>query len=237
MNAMFRITAAGAICLAAGLLYRITSAGIGSPFFDLNQSSVSANPGIGLVCPQGDGDALSNIGSTVTVVLKDYTGEGVASISATDMWLVGCDEGLLLCGGSAGSSADGATNALGQATFSNEPIAGGCDSGLYVVVMGWVIQNPATGLPHCLPIQVRSPDYKSAGAPGPVPCAGDIACPDSRVTMADFSWFASHYANANNPGVTYLACADLAAPFGEMSLADLSKISVHFGGTGHRCAN
>ena len=88
----------------------------------------------------------------------------------------------------------------------------------------------------CLPIAVRSPDYKSAGAPGPAPCGGDTRCPDSKVTNADFSWFVTHYPTTGNPGATYLACADYAAPLGApIGLADFSKFSVHFAGAGHKC--
>src|SRR5678816_3152367 len=32
-----------------------------------------------------------------------------------------------------------------------------------------------------------SGDFKSAGAPGPAPCGGDLLCPDGKVTNADLS--------------------------------------------------
>jgi hypothetical protein len=152
------------------------------------------------------------------------------------MWLVGCNDGLLLCGGSTGSNADAVTNASGTTTFSNEPIAGGCDTGLYAVVQGVIIQDSGTCQPKCLAIAARSPDYKSAGSPGPAPCGGDLKCPDSKVTTADFSWFVTHYPTAGNPGATYLACADFAAPLGSpIGLADFSAFTVHFAGAGHKC--
>ena len=204
------------------------------------KSTVSANAGVVLVCPLGDGDpltlAVGGVNCQVSLTVRDNANVGIGGIPFTDMWLVGCNDGLLLCGGSQGSNADAATLLSGAATFSNEPISGGCDTGLYVVVQGVVIQSAGTCLPQCLPIAARSPDYKSAGAPGPAPCAGDIRCPDSKVSNADFSWFVTHYPTAGNPGATYLACADYAAPLGgTIGLADFSKFTVHFAGAGHKC--
>ena len=203
-------------------------------------SLLSANAGVVLVCPLGDGDplnaAVGGVNAQVTLTVRDNTNTGIPNIPAVDVWLVGCNDGLLLCGGSSGSNPDATTNALGVTTFSNEPVSGGCDTGLYAVVQGVVIQEPGACLPKCLSIQTRSPDYKSAGAPGPAPCGGDIRCPDSRVTNADFSWFVTHYPTTGNPGATYFSCADYAAPLGApIGLADFSKFSVHFAGAGHKC--
>ena len=206
-----------------------------APIVDPCKSSVSANQGIVLVCPAGDGDLLSSVGSTITLTVRDNTGTGVPGIPRTDLWLVGCNDGLLLCGGTQGSNADASTNAQGVTTFSNEPIAGGCDTGLYVVAQGIIIQRAGTCTPNCLLIATRSPDYKSAGAPGPAPCAGDLRCPDYRVTMADYSWFSSHYTSVVSPAAPYHACADYATPFGNIGLPDYSKFVVHYIGTGHRC--
>jgi hypothetical protein len=217
---------------------------------DVNQASsgivdpckhvVTANAGVVLACPLGDGDPLTSaVGGTncqITLTVKDNTNTPIPGVPAVDLWLVGCNDGLLLCGNSSGSNADAATNALGQTTFSNEPVSGGCDAGLFVVVQGLIVQNPQTCQPLCVPIAVRSPDYKSAGAPGPAPCGGDTRCPDSKVTNADFSWFVTHYPTTGNPGAAYLACADYAAPLGApIGLADFSKFSVHFAGAGHKC--
>jgi hypothetical protein len=218
-------------------------AGIGtanSGIVDACKSTVTANAGVVLVCPLGDGDLLTApVGGgncQIALTVKDNTNTGIAGIPATDMWLVGCNDGLLLCGGSQGSNADAATTASGATTFSNEPVAGGCDTGLYAVVQGVVIQDAGTCTPKCLAIAARSPDYKSAGAPGPAPCGGDIRCPDSKVSNADFSWFSGHYTFTGHPG-SYLACADYAAPLGggTLTLADFSKFTVHFAGAGHKC--
>jgi hypothetical protein len=219
------------------------AAGIGtanSGIVDACKSSVSATSGVVLVCPLGDGDQLTSavggVNCQVSLTVRDNANVGIAGIPATDMWLVGCNDGLLLCGGATGSNADLATNASGATTFSNEPIAGGCDTGLYAVVQGVIIQDSGTCQPKCLGIAARSPDYKSAGAPGPAPCGGDLRCPDSKVTNADFSWFTTHYPTGANPGAPYLACADYAAPLGApIGLADFSKFTVHFAGAGHKC--
>ncbi len=196
--------------------------------------------GVVAACPLGDGDpltgAVSGTNCQITLVVRDASCTGIAGVPAVDMWLVGCNDGLLLCGGSQGSQADhmtgdGTTFALGETTFSNEPVAGGCDTGLYVVVQGTVVGSPT---PTCLPIQVRSLDYKSSG-PTPPPCAGDIRCPDGKVTNADFSWFVTHYPTGTN-SATYLACADYAAPLAApIGLADFSKFTTHFAGAGHKC--
>jgi len=235
MHRAFRIVAVVLICLPVSLPF--TSQRAYAPLLDPCKSSVSASPGIALVCPAGDGDALSTIGCTVTVTVHDNADIGIAGIPKSDMWLLGCAQGLSLCGGVAGSYADRSTNALGQSTFSNEPIAGGCDTGLYVAVQGIVIQDHTTCQPQCLPVAVRSPDYKSAGAPGPAPCSGDLLCPDARVSMADYTWFASHYPTADNPGAPYFSCADFGAPFvPPISLNDYSRFVIHYAGAGHKCS-
>jgi hypothetical protein len=150
------------------------------------------------------------------------------------MWLIGCNDGLLLCGGSSGSNADNATLISGATTFSNEPVAGGCDTGLYAVVQGVVIQTAGACTPTCLPIQARSPDYKSGGLPGPPACGLDLRCPDSKVTGPDFAWFSQHFSVAGSPK-PYHACADYAAPLGTITGPDFASFSSHFVGAGHKC--
>jgi hypothetical protein len=211
-----------------------------SGIVDFCKSSLTANAGVVLSCPLGDGDLLTApVGGgncQITLIVRDNANVPIPGIPSVDMWLVGCNEGLLLCGNSSGSNPDHDTNATGTTTFSNEPVGGGCDTGVYAVVQGLIVQDPATCLPKCLPIAVRSPDYKSAGAPGPAPCAGDIKCPDSRISTADFGWFVTHYPTGANPGAAYLACADFAAPLGApIGLADFGKFTLHFAGIGHKC--
>jgi hypothetical protein len=208
---------------------------VNSGIVDTCKSSFTVNPGVVLVCPLGDGDPLTSpVGggnSQITLTMRDNANLPFPGIPAVDMWLVGCNDGLLLCGGSSGSNADHATDASGMTTFSNEPVSGGCDTGLFVVVEGIVIKDPITCLPKCVAVEGRSPDYKSTTGCG----AADNRCPDSRVTTADFNWFVSHLPTAGNPGAPYLACADFAAPLGSIGLADFSKFTVHFAGAGHKC--
>jgi hypothetical protein len=64
--------------------------------------------------------------------------------------------------------------------------------------------------------------------------AGDIRCPDSRISNADFSWFVTHYPTGGNPGAPFNVCADYATPLGSITLADFSKFAVHFAGAGHK---
>src|SRR5262249_22163492 len=82
---------------------------------DQCKSTVSVNGGVFLVCPKGDGDPLtSTVGggsSQITLTLRDNANVPIADVPAEDMWLVGCSNGLLLCGLSSGSQADHPTNA------------------------------------------------------------------------------------------------------------------------------
>jgi len=209
-----------------------------SGVIDPCKSTVAATAGVVLVCPLGDGDLLSatasGTNSTITLTVRDNTNTGIQGIPTTDMWLVGCNDGLLLCGGSQGSNADVATGPTGVTTFTQEPAAGGCDSGLYVVVQGAVIQQAGACQPLCLAIAARSPDYKSTAG-----CPLDTPCPDSKVTNADFSWFTSHYTVNIALPKPYYVCADYArnqaGNFGDITLADFSKFTVHFQGAGHKC--
>jgi hypothetical protein len=192
------------------------------------------------VCPLGDGDPLTTpVGggnAQISLTVRDNTNTGIAGIPATDMWLVGCAGGLLLCGGSSGSNADAATNASGSTTFSNEPVAGGCDTGLWVVVQGVVISagTPPNCVNVCLPIAARSPDYKGQTPPPPAGCGLDNPCPDSKVTGPDFAWFGTHFSTAGNPR-PYHACADYAAPLGTITGPDFAKFAIHYAGSGHQC--
>lgn len=201
---------------------------------DACKSTVVANAGVVLACPKGDGDYLTNaIGGTncqITLTVRDHANRVIAGVPATDMWLAGCTDNLLLCGGSSGSSADHDTDAAGMTTFSHPLLAGGCSTGVWVVALGAVIENPVNCTPLCVPVQVRSVDYKSANSP----CPGDQACPDAQVTLSDWSWFTTHYPTAANPGASYLACADFAAPLGSIALPELSKFSIHYL-AGHKC--
>jgi hypothetical protein len=217
------------VCAEAVQVSRVNSA-----IIDPCKSSVSASPGVILACPGGDGDRMTApVGGgncVVTMTVRDNANIGIAGIPATDCWLVGCNDGLLLCGGSSGSSADAATNSAGVTTFSNAITASGCDTGLYAVYQAIIVEDNGTCQPKCLNIAVRSPDYKGGPA-----CPGDNRCPDGLVTLPDFSWFTTHYPVGVTPK-PYFACADYAAPLGDpLGLPDFSKFSVHYAGSGHKC--
>jgi hypothetical protein len=203
------------------------------------KSTVAYTPGVVLICPQGDGDPLTNAaGGTncqITLTVRDASGTPITGIPASDMWLTGCNNGLLLCGNNAiNSKADGATNASGVATFSNEPVGSGCDSGVFVMIQGISVKSPGTCSPLCVSVAVRGTDYKSAG--GPVaPCGGDLLCPDGKVSNSDFSWFATHYPTATLPNQPYHACVDYTAPLAQVTLSDYSAFVIHFAGAGHSC--
>jgi len=229
------------LSLAAGLVcWQVAGVDtVNSSIVDACKSTITANAGVVIVCPSGDGTPLTSPASggscQVTLTVRDNTNTGIDGIPATDMWLIGCNDGLLLCGGSSGSNADAATAGGGVTTFSNEPVAGGCDTGMYGVVQGVVIQTAGACTPTCLLIAARSPDYKSAGAPGPAPCALDIRCPDSKVTGPDFAWFATHFTVGGQPAKPYHVCADYLAPFGAITGPDFANFSTHFVGAGHKC--
>jgi hypothetical protein len=196
------------------------------------------NAAVITACPAGDGTALTGTDTAsdvqITVTVRDSNCDPIAGMPPEDIWLVGCNpDALLLCGASICCSADHATDQDGVTTISNSPRFGGCEPGGVLVVIAGTVVGPD----DCLPLQIRSVDYKSAGGSGsPPPCGGDAQCPDGKVTNADFSWFVTHYPTTTNPGAPYLACADYAVAYGTpISLADFAKFTFHFAGVGHRC--
>jgi hypothetical protein len=156
-----------------------------------------------LVCPQGDGKTLAQGGNEICITVNDNAGQPIQGILATDFWLTGCTN-LCLCGGSGSSNADSATNSAGQTSISGTMAAGGCDTGVYVVVQGVVIGCP----PTCLPIMIASPD---------------ISC-DLIVNLVDFSLFTPHFPSPPN---VYDACKDYDCD-GDIDLVDFSLFAQHW---------
>jgi len=179
--------------------------------------------GILFACPQGDGELLSDKGLTITATLRTSLGYPVAGFPATDLWLIGCDSGLVICGSA--RPFEGATDVNGRILLDGRILASGCDNtGVRLVAQGITMQP-------CLPIQVRSADLKSSQGG----CPGDALCPDGEVDLADFSFLATHYPSSGNPGASYFACVDFATPYGgSLGLADLSRFATHLAGQ-HRC--
>ena len=124
----------------AGVVTTTSGATNGIPA-DSNWAS-SAGTDCWFVCPLGDGDRLDELGATVSVVAKSITGAPLAGIPASDIWLAGCENGLVICSGG-GIHADSATNANGETTISGAMTGGGCDqSGVAVAVQGVLILDP-----------------------------------------------------------------------------------------------
>jgi hypothetical protein len=159
-----------------------------------------------MVCPQGDGDLLSDKGNEICVTIRNSDGDPIENILATDFWLVGCTD-LVLCGGSGSSNADAATAADGTTQFSGAMAAGGCDNdGLMVVCQGVVIGCP----PTCLVMEIHSPDI-----------SGDLL-----VDLVDFGLFGIAFATAlGDPG--YEICFDFDCD-GDIDLVDFAIFAQHW---------
>lgn len=170
-------------------------------------------------CPKGDVvEGLGVLGLTITVTVKDNTNAPIVGMPAADIWVKGCNDALLLCGGSSALNAALATDASGMTTITGDFAGGGCDTGLNVVVQGNVLgggQCPVI----CLGIAVRTPDFTSTGGGGP----------DNRVDILDFSNLTKGFTTAyQSPPKAYKVCYDLASPFGTVTLPDFAKFGLHY---------
>jgi len=174
---------------------------VNSGIVDGTNSTASAAAATILACPQGDGDQLSAKGGTISVTVKDNTNAPIPGIPAADFWLIGSTNSLALCGGSGSSNADSASNAAGQTTISGAVAAGGCDTGVKVVVQGVVINT-------VVPVAVVSPDMDGSGS----------------VVLADFSVFGGNFNQTVPPAD---ACADFTAD-GAVNLADFAAFGSHW---------
>jgi hypothetical protein len=121
-------------------------------------SSVSTAGGSWLLCPSGDGMTLEEIGATIDVTVRDYSGVPIHGIPAADFWMVGCNDNLVLCGGSSSINADAASDENGHTTISGTAFAGGSDTAIYVVVQGLIIGAGCDVYVGCVPIAVHSVD-------------------------------------------------------------------------------
>jgi hypothetical protein len=185
-------------------------------------SSVASISGSGhcwVICPEGDGPLLNALtpkagDATISVTAKDQTGLGIPGIPAADFWLIGWADLLALCGGAGAINADAASDANGDATISTAIYAGGCDTGISVVVQGALLLDPANWTdPLCLDITPRSPDgdadlqvinldftqFGNAWEPlGGIydPCM-DFDC-DNNIDSIDFTAFGNHWLHSCN---------------------------------------
>ncbi|MEJ2722073.1 MAG: hypothetical protein P8181_13190, partial [bacterium] len=73
---------------------------------DFCGSTAVSNGGCLLICPEGDGDYLSDIDAAISVTVI-YQGIPIPNIPAADFWLIGCNptDEMILCGGSASANA------------------------------------------------------------------------------------------------------------------------------------
>jgi hypothetical protein len=177
--------------------------------WDPCNSTVSAPAGVLFACPQGDGDFLSANGLTIDVIVRDNVMAPIPGIIPSDFWIIGCNDLLALCAGSASIDASAPTDENGHTTITARLAAGGCDiSGIRVVVQGAVLGAGVCGDP-CVPIYVRSCDVD-----------GNLA-----VNLSDFAAFGAGYTSPPKP---YNECLDYTAPFGAVNLGDFAKFGVHY---------
>ncbi len=175
-------------------------------------STASSPSGVAFACPHGDGDPLGpNL--TILVTVRDNVNAPVPGVPASDIWVIGCNDLLTLCDGSAAISASGPTDINGQTTITGDLAAGGCDlGGARVVVQGYVLGAGICGSQPCLPIQFKSADLN-----------GNLV-----VDVADFSAFAAGY--PANPAPN--DCRDFNGDR-QVGIVDYAKYAVH---VEHACA-
>lgn len=228
--AVLSIGAAALLCLQVAGVSTVNS-GIVSKC-----NSTASSPGtypvdiqdVAFACPKGDVTAgfadvnpdpilVNNL--TISVTVKDNTNAAIVGMPATDIWAKGCNDGLVLCGGSATISASAATDALGMTTITGDMATGGCDTGLNVVVQGVVLGGGVCPV-ICLGIAVRTPDYTGPGG----------GAPDGTVTLVDFTDLAKGFPTKyQSPPKPYVACYDLVGSpaFGTVTLPDFAKFGEH----------
>jgi hypothetical protein len=170
-------------------------------------SSSSCWAGAIIVCPAGDGHALRDQGATIFGTAMDTQGFPIAAITPQDWWLIGCNDGLALCNGPSSIDADGITDTNGQASIGGAIKAGGCDTGLTVILQGAVfLQSPGCTERECHPIAARSPDVN-----------GDLI-----VDLVDFSIWAPSFLSAAAP-----ACHDFSFD-GVVDVVDFGIFGAHY---------
>jgi hypothetical protein len=210
--AVLSLAAAALLCLQLASVDTVNS-GVVDP---CNSSATSAGTypadinDVVFACPQSDGDAFSP-NFTINVTVLDNVNAPVVGVPAADVWLIGCNDLLALCGGSGAISASGATDANGQTTITGDLSAGGCDTGLRVVVQGVVIGAGVCADP-CVAIAVRSADINAS----------------LTVNLGDFALFGAGYTSPPKP---YDACLDFVSPFAAVNLGDFARFGSHYNHT------
>lgn len=198
----------GALC-ALGALAALPSAAAAASWDDLWNCEVhiaATEPAWAVNCPAGDGERLDeargdlgyDLDATITVILRDLNYDPIPNFPATDLWLETEDPQIVVCPG--GTTADADTDSNGETTFSGPFQAGGCGSGVRVMVNGMAI--PAAPLD----LTFVSPDLD-----------GNLV-----VDLSDVVIFAMSYFGAYDP------CCDLRHD-GTINLSDLVVLAMHLG--------
>jgi hypothetical protein len=171
-------------------------------------SSVTTTGGVLLVCPQGDGPTLADIGATIDFVVmvgSDPVPYPSHAMPPSDIWVSSMDNRGLLCRGSYSSDADDWLDENGHGTISGSIAASGYADRVYVVAAGMAIQ----GTDECdnpIPLVLVSPDIDGDS----VVNLGDVGIlatgltsgghdpridfnGDGVLNVVDLSMFAEHY--------------------------------------------
>jgi hypothetical protein len=198
-----------ALLLTCGILAVSTgsaTAGIEPDYW--NCEAIMACPGPAWVvnCPAGDGESLDEardsygtpVDATITLYLYDINYDPIVYYPATDLWLVTEDNEIAICPG--GTVADADTDYNGQTTFSGPFQAGGCGSGVVVMISGVPLPQPP------LDLHFISPDFNG----------------DQLVDLTDVVLFSQAYFG------TYGECFDLRHD-AMLNLSDLVVLAPHWG--------
>ena len=207
LSGMIALAVTGALLLTGAPPFAQTTPG-------LPVVNATGAGGCYVTCPAGDGDGLADIGAVITVTATDPTGAPIAGIPASDYWLIGCEDDIVLCSGSAAINADSASNSAGVTTISGRLVAGGCDHSLVVVVQGIVATDPSgSGEWLCLPYDTKSPDI-----------TGNGGVVDLVVDIVDLAALAMGY---KSPPKVYDACFDFNCD-GSVGLIDFAIFAQHY---------
>jgi hypothetical protein len=166
-------------------------------------------------CPLGDGDRLDDIGAVISIHAFDPADNPIWGIPATDYFVLGCSDGLVLCGGGGSITADSASGVNGNTTMSGTLAASGCELiGLFVVIQGFIVEEgtPPNCQPKCLEFRVVTPDISGEG--------GVI---DGYVELIDFGQFGLVY---DKPAL-YDPCFDYNCDT-EVELWDFRDFGLHW---------
>jgi hypothetical protein len=122
-------------------------------------SEVETAGGAVLVCPEGDGETLGEVGATITIVIRDESGSVIPDFPYPDVWI---SSDVLraewqLCNGAYSCDADASADSEGRMTISGTIAAGGYHAeALYVVAAGIILHDGECDDP--MPLIMVSPD-------------------------------------------------------------------------------